>query len=253
MVGERALAAARHRVTAVLGGAPLAVALQPIVDFTTGRTAGVEALTRFGDGRAPDLWFHEAAETGLALELDRTAFRNALTLFKDVPPPCFLSINATPELLRDRPFLDRLLSLDIPSERLVLEITEHERVSSYDDLAAALVPLRERGVRLAVDDTGAGYASLNHVLQLRPDIIKLDRSLVSHVTSDPARRTLVTALVLLALELGAAVTAEGVETPLELATLASLGVDHAQGYLLSAPTTDPDVWAAWWNRDWLPA
>jgi EAL domain-containing protein (putative c-di-GMP-specific phosphodiesterase class I) len=111
--------------------------------------------------------------------------------------------------------------------------------------------LRERGVRLAVDDTGAGYASLNHVLQLRPDIIKLDRSLVSHVPIDPARRALVTALVLLALELGSSVTAEGVETPLELTTLATLGVDHAQGYLLSAPTTKTEDWLRWWDRQWL--
>jgi PAS domain S-box-containing protein len=250
MVGERELAAARHRVSAVLSEGELTVALQPIIDFTSGRIAGVEALTRFADGRPPDVWFREAAETGLGLALDRMAFGRALTVFARIPDRCFLSINATPELLGDATFREELLARDVPYERLVLEITEHERVTSYDDLALALTPLRQRGVRLAVDDTGAGYASLNHVLQLRPDIIKLDRSLVSHVPIDPARRALVTALVLLALELGSSVTAEGIETPLELTTLATLGVDHAQGYLLSAPTTKTADWVRWWDRQW---
>lgn len=252
MVNERQRAAARTRMTSVLAEARLTVALQPIIDFRTGRVAGVEALTRFGDGRPPDVWFREAVETGLGRELDQLTFANALTVLAVVPDECFLSINATPELLNDEAFQRRLLQPDMPANRLVLEITEHERVTSYEELAAALVPLRERGVRLAVDDTGAGYASLSHVLQLRPDIIKLDRSLVSHVTNDPARRVLVTALVLLAMELGAELTAEGVETSLELETLASLGVDHAQGYLLSRPSTDRDEWAAWWDRQWLP-
>jgi PAS domain S-box-containing protein len=251
MVGERELAAARHRVTALLNERQLTVALQPIADLTSGRIAGVEALTRFADGRPPDLWFRDAAETGLGLALDRLAFDHALTAFPRIPGRCFLSVNATPELLNDPTFHEDLMSRGLPYDRLVIEITEHERVSSYEDLALALTPLRERGVRLAVDDTGAGYASLNHVLQLRPDIIKLDRSLVSHVPIDPARRALVTALVLLALELGSSVTAEGIETPLELSTLANLGVDHAQGYLLSAPTTKSADWDRWWDRQWL--
>jgi PAS domain S-box-containing protein len=253
MLNERDLAAAHQRVTSVLGEGDLTVALQPIVDFASGCVVGVEALTRFRDGRAPDIWFHEAVECGLALELDRMAFTSALATFRHIPPRCSLSINATPELLSDKGFQRRLLAPDIPTGRLILEITEHERVASYEDLAEALRPIRERGVRLAVDDTGAGYASLNHVLQLRPDIIKLDRSLVSHVTSDPARRALVTALVLLGLELGAAVTAEGVETPLELETLATLGVDHAQGYLLGRPTPEREDWLLWWDRKWWPS
>jgi PAS domain S-box-containing protein len=252
MLNERDLAAAHQRVTSVLGEGDLMIGLQPIIEFATGTVAGVEALTRFRDGRPPDIWFHEAVECGLALELDRMAFTSALATLRHIPPPCFLSINATPELLNDKSFQRRLLSPDIPADRLILEITEHERVASYEDLAEALRPIRECGVRLAVDDTGAGYASLNHVLQLRPDIIKLDRSLVSHVTSDPARRALVTALVLLGLELGASVTAEGIETPLELETLATLGVDHAQGYLLGRPTTERQDWLAWWEREWWP-
>ena len=115
----------------------------------------------------------------------------------------------------------------------------------------ALAPLRERGIRLAIDDTGAGFASLSHVLKLRPNIIKIDRSLITHITSDPARRSLVTALILLALDLEATVTAEGIETPSELETLATLGVDLGQGYLLGRPSVDQKLWQRWSARSWV--
>jgi PAS domain S-box-containing protein len=251
MVAERAVRASAERVRVVLADAAVDIALQPIVDLNTGRLAGVEALARFRDGRPPGVWFKEAAEAGMALDLDRLTFMAALDLLPALPATCQLSINATPELLVDHAFHQRLLAADVSGERIVIEITEHVRIGSYTDIAEALAPLRERGFRLAVDDTGAGFASLNHVLQLRPDIIKIDRSLVSHVTSDAARRSVVTSLVLLALDLGASVTAEGVETPSELETVGTMGADHAQGYLLARPTIDRDRWARWWTRNWL--
>jgi PAS domain S-box-containing protein len=251
MVAQRSVAAAAGRVTRVLSDRAVDIALQPIIDLTTGRLSGVEALARFRDGRPADVWFREAAEAGMALDLDRLTFLAALDLLPMLPETCLLSINATPELLIDDAFRQRLLAPDLPGERLIVEITEHVRISSYDDIANSLAPLRERGIRLAVDDTGAGFASLSHVLQLRPDIIKIDRSLVSNVTSDAARRSVITSLVLLALDLGASVTAEGVETPSELETLATMGADHVQGYLLARPTTDRARWARWWDRNWL--
>jgi PAS domain S-box-containing protein len=251
MLNDRDLAAAHKRLSDVLAAKAIDVALQPIIDVATGDIAGVEALSRFRDGRPPHLWFAEAVETGLGLELDLLAFVSALAVLPEIPAPIFLSINVTPELLADRAFQRVLLEADVPAERLVIEITEHERVASYDELAEALTPIRKRGVRLAVDDTGAGYASLSHVLQLRPDTVKLDRSLVSHVPDDPARRAIITALVLLGLELRAAVTAEGVETQRQLETLGSLGVDHVQGYLLARPTVDRAEWVHWWTREWF--
>jgi EAL domain-containing protein (putative c-di-GMP-specific phosphodiesterase class I) len=134
-----------------------------------------------------------------------------------------------------------------------VEITEHRPVACYDDVLAALRPLREQGLHLAVDDTGAGYASFQHVLRLRPESIKLDRSLLSEITTDPARRSLVTAIVLLALDLGATVVAEGVEDEAELCALADLGVHLAQGYLLARPASDAAVQASWARLDWRPA
>jgi PAS domain S-box-containing protein len=251
MAAERLLAAARGRVEDLLAGGNLGIALQPVVDLSTGRMAGAEALARFPDGRGPDEWFRDARDTGLGLALDRLAATTALTHLRLLPEQCYLSVNASPELLVDGSFLRELADSGLPLERLVIEITEHLNISSYRELHAALAEVRERGLRLAIDDTGAGYASLHHVLQLRPDIIKIDRSLIADVMGDAARRSLITAFVLLALELDATVTGEGIETPAELESLASLGVDCGQGYLLARPTTDPEHFRRWFTRNWL--
>ena len=228
------------------------MALQPIVDLTSGRVLGVEALARFHDGRSPDAWFADARDAGRTGDLDELTFNAALPLLGLIPDSVYLSVNASPELLMDAGFVERLHESALPLARMVIEITEHARVADYADLNAALTPLRARGVRFAIDDTGAGYASLSHVLQLNPDIIKLDRALIANLDDDRARRSLVTALVLLALDIGASVTGEGVETDTQKDTLATLGVDQAQGYLLARPTTDRNVWQGWCRRSWVP-
>ena len=243
----------RSRLEDFLATPDLTMALQPLVDLTDGRVVGVEALARFQDGRGPDQWFREAQACGLGHQLDALAFETALALFDELPPDVFLSVNAGPELLLDPRFRRALQRSGLPLHRLVIEITEHAAVADYAALNRAIDALREHRVRFAVDDTGAGYASFNHVLQIRPDVVKLDRGLITGVESDPARRSLVTALVLLALELGASVTGEGVETLGQLEALETLGVDHGQGYLLARPTTDRAQWATWWAKRTLVA
>jgi EAL domain-containing protein (putative c-di-GMP-specific phosphodiesterase class I) len=239
------LAAARHRVADLVEERGVQIALQPIIDLATGLLVGAEALARFPDGRCADTWFEEASTTGQALDLDRVAFTAACRAASALPEGCYLSVNATPELLLSGNLVATLVEQHVPLDRLVIEVTEHVKIASYGDLKACLLALRERGVRLAIDDTGAGYASFNHVLQLRPDIIKIDRSLIADLTEDPARRSLVTALVLLALDLDATVVAEGVESASELTTLGALGVDYAQGYLLARPSTNRLRWERW--------
>lgn len=251
VVAERATAVLRDRVTAALAEVALDIAWQPIVDVTRGSLTGVEALARFHDGRGPDAWFTEAGHTGQALDLDRLSFAQALGTLRQLPPSSsYLSINATPELITDPGWQRTLARAPLPLNRMVIEITEHVEIGRYEDIHSSLSPLRARGLRLAVDDTGAGYASFSHVLKLRPDIIKLDRSLIAGLPDDPARRSLVTALALLSLDLEATLTAEGVESLEELRTLAGLGVDHVQGFLLARPTTDPREWASWASRTW---
>ncbi len=248
----RRLAVTVHRTERLLAdpGAPQ-VALQPIVDVGTGRWVAVEALARFPDGVRPDRWIGDAHAAGVGTGLEVRILERAVALLPSLPGGVGLSVNASPALVLDRRFGEVIERSGAAAGRLVVEITEHESVSHYEDISAALLPHRERGVRLAVDDTGAGYASFAHVLRLRPDVIKMDRSLLADIDHDAARRAVVTAVVLMALELGARVTAEGVETAAELDTLAALGVDTVQGFLLARPSTDPAVWARWAGRDWL--
>ena len=247
---RRRRAAAADRTHEVLSHPDLlAVALQPVVGLADARWSGCEALARFPREPAPDRWFAEAHDAGLGVSLELLAVRRAVTALACLPAGVGLSVNASPALVLDPAFAEELGRCDDVG-RLTVEITEHAAVARYEDIADALAPHRARGLRLAVDDTGAGYASFAHVLRLRPDVVKLDRSLLADIDHDAARRAFVTAVVLMALELAAEVTAEGVETPAELETLRSLGVDAVQGYLLARPSTEPAVWASWATRDW---
>jgi EAL domain-containing protein (putative c-di-GMP-specific phosphodiesterase class I) len=246
------LAAITHRVRGVLKHPEsLEVALQPIVDLTTGRWVAAEGLVRFPDNEKPERWFSDAYDAGVGVALERTALERSLSVLPELPEGVRLSVNASPSLIIDPSFHELMTVCGAWRERVTVEITEHAAVTRYEDIHDALVPHRERGLRLAVDDTGAGYASFAHVLRLRPDVIKLDRSLLAEIDHDAARRAFVTAIVLLGLELDASVTAEGVETTAELDTLQNLGVDTVQGYLLARPSTDPGVWQGWARRDWL--
>jgi EAL domain-containing protein (putative c-di-GMP-specific phosphodiesterase class I) len=119
--------------------------------------------------------------------------------------------------------------------RVVVEITEHQRVESYDDLTRVRARFRQDGIRVAIDDAGAGYASLHHILKLAPDIIKLDIALTREIDRDPVKRALAVSLVQFAKETDAVVIAEGIETPSELATLRDLAVPWGQGFHIGKP------------------
>jgi len=195
-------------------------------------TVGVEALSRFpaGSGR-PDEWFTSATRAGVGLELELAAVRNALTILPALRG--FLGINVSPRTLVS-PSFGRLVTA-LPLKSIVIEITEHEAVDDYDALNEVLRPWRERGMRVAVDDAGAGFASMRHVLTLVPDFIKLDISLVRGIDTDPAKRALAGALAAFAQKIGSSVIAEGIETAPELSCLRSLKVEFGQGYHLSLP------------------
>jgi EAL domain-containing protein (putative c-di-GMP-specific phosphodiesterase class I) len=124
----------------------------------------------------------------------------------------------------------------VDPERVIIELTEHVRIDDYDLLLDSLSRVRERGARLAVDDTGAGFASLGHILHLRPELIKLDCQFTRGIDTDPTRRSLAHALVSFAHDIGAEVVSEGIETAAELDAVRALGVPYGQGYFLSRPT-----------------
>jgi len=235
---ERRLAeqAAQHRrrIERVLHGDELMVMFQPIVELGTSRIAGVEALARFSasPARSPDQWFAEASTVGLGADLELFAVRAAVAQINRLPPDVYLSVNVSP----DTALLSHLAETLAPAAgRVVLELTEHDAVAEYDDLIGALDRLREMGVRVAVDDAGSGYSSLQHILRLSPDIIKLDIELTRGIDADPARRALAEALVRFAAGIGAMITAEGIETAEELDTLRRIGAGYGQGYHLARP------------------
>lgn len=222
---------------ALVAGAGRTTVLQPVVDLRTGQVVGAEALSRFtsagGGPERPEQVFFDARSCGLGLQLEQAAIASALPLLDVVPAGAYLAVNASAEALVDTGTQDLLLASD--PGRLVVEITEHDPVDDYEALTAATTRLREHGVRVAVDDTGSGFASLQHVLQLNPDIVKLDIAFVRGIDSDPARRAVARALVGFVSELGSTMVAEGVERSSELEVLRALGVDCGQGYLLGRP------------------
>ena len=224
-----------ERIRRVIDDRLLRVVFQPIVDLAGSRTIGYEALSRFPAhfDRPPNVWFAEAAELGLGMELELEAAVNALASLPMLPADAFLSVNLSPGTVSGRRCAELLAGVD--GGRVVVEMTEHAPVEDYDSLRSALTCLRDRGIRIAVDDTGAGFASLRHILQLSPEYVKLDISLTRGIATDASRRALAAALVAFAEELGAGIIAEGVERPEELEALAALRVPYAQGYLLGRP------------------
>lgn len=233
-------AALTARVEAAIGGAGRTHALQPIVDVLTGEPVGVEALARFDlPPQGPAAWFAEADEVGLRSRLEVAAAATALADLSRPDLPGYLSVNLSPDVALgpDLP----LLLLDLDLTRVVLEITEHAPVDDYDLLVAVLAPYRAAGLRLAIDDAGAGFASFRHILRLSPDFIKIDLSLVRDIDHDPVRQALTRSLVAFADSIGATLVAEGVEVQAELDTLVALGVRLMQGYLLCRPCHAPPL------------
>jgi EAL domain-containing protein (putative c-di-GMP-specific phosphodiesterase class I) len=223
----------KAEVQAILEAAAVRVALQPVIELPSGEVMGNEALSRFG-GRVPtDRWFKAASKYGYGAELERLCLGAALALLPTLPADQFLAVNISPAALVDPGVLAMLDACDL--RRVVVEVTEHEAVEDYAVTRVILGRLRAAGARIAVDDTGAGFASLRHVLMLQPDLIKLDLSLTRDVDVDRRQQALVRAVTAFAGMVGATVLAEGVETQEQLDTLRDIGVRLGQGWHLGVP------------------
>ena len=232
---RRRRAALRGTFSKLLEERAFEIVLQPIVRLETGKRIGFEALSRFPADpyRPPNLWFIEAAEVNLSIELELAAIDEALKVLDRLPKDSYLAVNASPQALLSGGLTGILDGRC--SDRVVLEVTEHAGIDDYAGLIERAAALRALGLRLAVDDTGSGIAGLHHMLRLSPEIIKLDRSLTVSVDDDPARRALASALVSFSRDTSSVVIAEGIETEGELATLQSLGIFGGQGFLLGMP------------------
>jgi FOG: EAL domain len=222
----------RERVRRVLAKGGLRPVFQPIVALASGEPLGYEALTRFVDGTPPDRMIAEAHSVGLGLELEVACLAAALDAAEALPQDAWLSLNASPDLILHSTELAALLA--DRSRRFVLEITEHVEIDDYAAVRAAVAALGPT-VSLAVDDAGAGFASLRHVVELAPRFLKLDISLVRHVDRDLTRQAMIAGLSQFAARVGSELIAEGIEDSAELQMLRELGVPLGQGYLLGRP------------------
>ncbi|MBN1172820.1 MAG: EAL domain-containing protein [Micromonosporaceae bacterium] len=216
-------------------GRPLLVA-QPVVDLATAEIAGYELLARFGDEipAPPNVWFRKADQLGLATALTTRVLDQAFALRPHLPRGCFFAVNIEPHLLSDPAILHALRS-GPPLDRIVIELTGHTPVRDERALHGAVEWIRAAGGLIAVDDAGAGYAGLRQLITVRPDIVKVDRTLVAGIDSDPIKRGAVTTLCDLVSRMDSKMLAEGVETLGELQVLASLGVPLAQGWFMARP------------------
>jgi EAL domain-containing protein (putative c-di-GMP-specific phosphodiesterase class I)/AmiR/NasT family two-component response regulator len=234
---ERARKRARIRSVMERGG--LEIAFQPIVELDSREVVGHEALSRFAPSpkRGPAQWFAEAHDVGLGVELELFAIRMACERSRLLPRDSFMAVNVSP-VTAVRPDLLELLDC-AHVDHVVLEVTEHAPVEDYPRFRVAVGRMRERGARLAIDDAGAGFASLRHILELNAELIKLDGSLTHSLEADPRRRSLAAALIEFGRESGAAVLAEHIESELQLCELRRLGVTYGQGYHLGRPQAVP--------------
>jgi EAL domain-containing protein (putative c-di-GMP-specific phosphodiesterase class I) len=246
VIAKRRLAASQLAVTVrdvIAAGDALEMHLQPIValDKPLGTPIGYEALARFQTSpyEPPNVWLERASHAGLQHELELSCVGNALAHLAAFQATPYLAVNVSPATLVSAEF-ERLVS-DVPADRLVVEVTEHEVVREYDLLVRVIGGLRARGLRLAVDDAGAGFASFRHVLELSPEIIKLDTHLIRGISEDRSREALVRSLVSFADDVGATLIAEGIESQADLLTLRNARVPLGQGYLFAHPGPAPTI------------
>jgi EAL domain-containing protein (putative c-di-GMP-specific phosphodiesterase class I) len=220
-------------------GAGLRTVLQPIVDLRFAQIGGYEALTRFaGSSVTPDRWFGVAHLSGLGAELEALALRTAFERRQDLATTEFLAVNISPHLLGSAP-VQAAFDAAAPLDNIVVELTEHVDPGARDKLLGALLSLRARGARIALDDMGTGYSGLREIATLQPDVVKLDRSFVDHCDTDPVKAAVVELMCGISNRLQATLIAEGVERVQELDWVQQAGVPLAQGWLLGRPVESP--------------
>jgi EAL domain-containing protein (putative c-di-GMP-specific phosphodiesterase class I) len=232
LVEEWRVADIRALLTQVIDGHAYRPVFQPVVMLKSREIVGYEALTRFADGTRPDKRFLEAHTAGMSVRLEMACVADQLEAAAWLPQGTWVSLNVSPALASA--VVPLVASLERADRDVVIEITEHVEVGDYRKLVSALELIRGRA-RLAVDDAGAGYAGLRHILELRPHFVKLDVSLVRNVDTDPARQAMVAGMAHFARNSGCELIAEGIETDGEAAELIRLGIGLGQGYLFGRP------------------
>ncbi|MEG3757273.1 EAL domain-containing protein [Pseudoalteromonas carrageenovora] len=213
----------------------ITIYFQPIFNLATNRLSGYESLSRFFTQpyKTPDVWFKDADNLGLGEALEMLAIQNTLHCMDELAPHAYITINTSPAHILSGA-INNVLN-DVDCTRIILEVTEHSPITNYQAMRSALEPLRAKGVKLAIDDVGAGFSSFQHILELEADIIKLDISLTQNINNDRRKFLLAKALCGFAKAINCSIVAEGIENEDELFTLRKLNVDNVQGYFIGRP------------------
>lgn len=226
----------RRRLAGPMERGEFHTVFQPVLDLRDRSIIGHEALTRFDTGLGTGLdtadTFARAARLGLTRLFELRTLEAAIEASAGLPGDGWLAVNISPSVLLGdglQPILD-----GAGARPVVLELSELEPVVDYGAVRDVVASL-DRNVLLSVDDAGAGFASLAHVLELRATFVKVDRSWIRGIESDPAKRALVAGLRNFAVETGAEIVAEGIETEAELEAVTGLGIELGQGFLLGRP------------------
>ena len=238
------------RISALLENRMLMTAFQPIYGLEGKTVVGAEALSRFvsDDGATAELWFAEAEAVGLGANLEFSALGSAAAAARDLPGSLYVSLNISPTSCMDPRLPELFEHIELPIDRVVLELTEDIPEEEYLQFISALNPLREQGLRIAVDDTHTGAGALSRMIHLKPDFLKVGRNVIGDVDKDGVQRALAACLVDFTDQLGITLVAEGIETVGELKVLTELGISAGQGYLLGRPSVRPEDWASWNTR-----
>jgi EAL domain-containing protein (putative c-di-GMP-specific phosphodiesterase class I)/FixJ family two-component response regulator len=222
----------RRTIEAIVRRNQFKPVFQPIVELESGRILGHEALTRFADGERPERRFADAEAIGLGVDLEIACLGAALEHGRALPGDGWLSLNVSPEVVLASDVLREVVGQ--ADQPIVLEITEHLPVDDYGTFRAAIDSIGN-DIRFAIDDAGAGFSSFRHIVELKPDFVKLDIGLVRAIDTDPVRQALVSGMDYFALKTNCTLIAEGIETSAEKDTLHSLAVELGQGFLLGRP------------------
>ncbi|HEY1155348.1 MAG TPA: EAL domain-containing protein [Arthrobacter sp.] len=238
------------RISALLENKMLMTAFQPIYGLEGKTVVGAEALSRFvsDDGAAAELWFAEAAAVGLGANLEFSALGSAAAAARNLPENLYVSLNISPTSCLDPRLPELFDHIELPIDRVVLELTADIPEEEYLQFISAINPLREKGLRVAVDDTHSGAGALSRMIHLRPDFLKVGRNVIADVDKDGLQHALASCLVDFTDQIGVTLVAEGIETVGELKALSELGISAGQGYLLGRPSVRPEDWANWNTR-----
>ncbi len=231
----------------IIENSSLTAHFQPIIDMNTNKIFAYETLTRgvLPDGTLmyPDDLFKKSARNDMNFTLDRMCRETALktTAVKKIDAKVF--INFIPTSIYDPEFclastVKWAKQLEFDPKNIVFEVVETQDVKDKEHLKSILNYYRNKGFLIALDDVGEGYSSLNMIIDIRPDIIKVDRNIIENIDKDPMKQSIYKALRTICVDNNIKILAEGVETPYELEKVKEIGVDYAQGYYFAKPSAE---------------